>query len=230
MLSVILVEPENPGNLGSVARIMANFGVKELVLINPKCKIDEESRRFAKNAQKIIDRAKINGFSILGKYDYLIGTTSKLGTDYNIPRSPVTPEQLAKKLKNIKKKKIALILGRESHGLKNQEVKLCDFIVTIPTSRNYKACNISHALAIILYEIYKEKNAKDTLKSYKPMSRKEKEQIIKLLNSAMDKMSFETERKKQTQLKVWKRMITKSFLTKREAFALMGFLKKIKQE
>ena len=225
---MILIEPENPGNLGSIARIMANFGVKELVLINPKCRINKESRRFAKNAQKILDRARVNGFSILGKYDYLIGTTSKLGTDYNIPRSPMTPEQLAQKLRGIKKKRLALVMGRESEGLRNKEVKLCDFMVTIPTSRNYKACNISHALAVILYEIYKEKNTKEMLKPYTPMSSKEKEQIMKLLNTAMKKMDFATERKRETQIKVWKRMITKSFMTKREAYALMGFLKKIK--
>lgn len=228
MLSIILIEPENSANLGSIARVMANFGVKNLVLINPKCKINEESRRLAKNAQKVLDKAKTNGFSILAKYDYLIGTTSKLGNDYNIPRSPLTPTQLAEKLKEIKKKKIALILGRESSGLKNKEIKLCDFTVTIPTNRNYKALNISHSLGILLYEIYKEKNTKELLKPYKPMSKKEKDQILKLLKKSINKMNFATKRKKETQIKVWKRMITKAFMTKREAFALMGFLKKIK--
>ncbi|KYK24819.1 hypothetical protein AYK26_02980 [Euryarchaeota archaeon SM23-78] len=228
MLTIILIEPENSANIGSVARVMANFGVKNLVLVNPKCKINEQTRKLAKNAQSILDKAKINGFSVLGKYDYLIGTTSKLGTDYNIPRSPITPTQLALKLKGVKKKRVALILGRESEGLRNKEIKLCDFMVTIPTNRNYKALNISHALSILLYEIYKEKTTKETLKPYTPMSRKEKEQVLKLLKSAMKKMGFASERKKETQIKVWKRMITKSFLTKREAYALMGFLKKIK--
>jgi TrmH family RNA methyltransferase len=228
MISVVLVEAEHPGNVGSVARVMANFGVNELVLINPKCRINGESRRFAKNANSILDKARINGFSILGKYDYLVGTTSKLGTDYNIPRSPMLPEQLAQKLKGIKNKKIALVLGRESEGLRNNEVKLCDFMVTIPTSRSYKALNVSHALGILLYEIYKEKTTKETMQPYTPIGGKEKEQILKLLKIAMNKMDFSTAKKKETQIKVWKRMITKSFMTRREAFALMGFLKKIK--
>lgn len=227
MISVVLIEVEHPGNVGSVARAMANFGVKDLVLINPKCKINDESRRLAKNANYILDKAKINGFSILGKFDYLVGTTSKLGTDYNIPRSPMTPSQLAGKLKGIKNKKIALILGRESEGLRNNEVKLCDFMVTIPTSRSYKALNVSHALAVLLYEIYKEKNTKEMMHPYAPIGGKEKEHILKLLNIAMNKMDFSTAKKKETQVKVWKRMITKSFMTRREAFALMGFLKKI---
>ncbi|MBN2052493.1 RNA methyltransferase [Candidatus Woesearchaeota archaeon] len=227
MITVVLIEAEHSGNVGSVARVMANFGLKDLVLVHPKCRINEESRRLAKNANYILDKAKVNGFSILGKFDYLIGTTSKLGTDYNIPRSPMTPAQLAEKLKGIKKRKIALILGRESEGLRNNEVKLCDFMVTIPTSKSYKSMNISHALAVLLYEIHKEKIIKEMMRPYTPISRKEKEQIMKLLKIAMNKMDFTLQKKKETQEKVWKRMITKSFMTKREAYALMGFLKKI---
>jgi tRNA C32,U32 (ribose-2'-O)-methylase TrmJ len=87
--------------------------------------------------------------------------------------------------------------------------------------------NLSHALAVLLYEIYKEKNTKEMVAPYTPISGKEKEQILKILNDAMDKMDFSTAKKKETQVKVWKRMITKSFMTKREAYALMGFLKKI---
>lgn len=228
MITVVLVEPEHPGNVGSVARVMANFGLKNLVLIHPKCKISEESRRLAKNANYILDKAKINGFNILGKFDYLIGTTSKLGTDYNIPRSPMSPSQLAAKLKELKKCRVALILGRESDGLRNNEVKLCDFLVTIPTSKSYKSLNLSHALAVLLYEVFKERNTKETFKPYAPISKREKEQIIKMLNEAMKKMDFLNKAKEETQLKVWKRMITKSFMTKREAYALMGFLRKIK--
>ena len=228
MISVVLIEPEHPGNVGSIARVMANFGLKELVLVNPKCKINDESRRLAKNANYILDKAKINGFNILGKYDYLVGTTSKLGTDYNIPRSPMAPAQLAAKLKELKKCKVALILGRESDGLRNKEVKLCDFTVTIPTSKSYHSMNISHALAVLLYEIHKEKNSKEMLKPYAPLGKREKEQILKMLKEAMRKMDFLNKTKEETQLKVWKRMITKSFMTRREAFALMGFLRKIK--
>ena len=57
---------------------------------------------------------------------------------------------------------------------------------------------------------------------------KDKSQILKLLTISMNKLEFQTKEKKDTQRKVWRRLISKSFLTKREAFALMGFLKKIK--
>ena len=50
MIEVILFEPEHPGNVGAIARVMKNFGFSSLVLINPKCKIDEECRRRAVHA------------------------------------------------------------------------------------------------------------------------------------------------------------------------------------
>jgi len=207
---------------------MANFGANELILINPKCEINSDSRRFAKNAQSILDNVRITDMKVLKEFDYLIATTSKLGTDYNIPKTPTTPEQLAKKLSELKGRKIALVLGREGEGLHNDEIDKCDFIVTIPASKFYDSLNISHALAIFLYEIKKNEFTERMLKPYTPISEKEKEQIIKMLKAVMEKMDFNMESKKQTQVAVWKRMIAKSFLTKREAYALMGFLRKIK--
>jgi TrmH family RNA methyltransferase len=230
MISIVIIEPETPGNIGSIARVMSNFDMKELVLINPKCEIDSESRRFAKNAQAVLEGAKIRDMKVLKEFDYLIATTSKIGTDYNIPKTPMTPEQLADKLSEIKGKKVALVLGRESDGLHNDEIALCDFIVTIPASKKHDSFNISHALAIFLYEIRKKSYSRDMLKPYTPISAAEKEQIMKMLDSAMKSMDFRDDGKMQTQRSVWKRMISKSFMTRREAYALMGFLKKVSEK
>lgn len=229
-LTVAVIEPETSGNIGSIARVMSNFEADKLLLINPKCSINSDSRKFAKNAQVVLEKARIADVKALKSFDYLIATTSKLGTDYNIPKTPLTPEQLADKLSMIKGKKVALVLGRESHGLYNDEVSMCDFIVTIPTSKNYDSMNISHALAIILYEVRKKEFSGEMLKRYTPISRSEKDQIMKMLEIAMSKMSFRNDLKMQTQRSVWKRMISKSFMTRREAYAIMGFLKKVMEK
>jgi tRNA/rRNA methyltransferase len=228
MISIVLIEPENSANVGSIARVMANFNVKNLYLVDSKCEINEDSKKLAKNAQDVLKKAKNISFNGLKKFDYLIATTAKLGNDYNIPRSPLSPSQLSEKLSKVKNKKIALVIGRESHGLSNEEIEMCDFLVSIPTHKDYRALNISHAVAIILYEIFKKESSKKMLKPYTPISAGEKERILKLLEEKMENLKFSTQEKKQTQVKVWKRMISKSFMTKREAMALIGFLKKIK--
>ncbi|MBU1031280.1 MAG: RNA methyltransferase [Nanoarchaeota archaeon] len=228
MISIVLVEPENQGNIGAIARLIANFEFEKLILINPKCKIEEEAYNRAKHAQKILKKAKISDFSKLKKFDYLIGTTAKLGSDYNIPRCPVTPEQLAEKISKLEKKtKIAILFGREGTGLTNEELKMCDFTVTIPGSENYPTLNLSHAVGIILYELFKKLSGDKRTVHIKSVSKREKDQIEKMFIEVLDKMTFSTPEKKETQKIVWKKIFGKSFLTKREAFAVMGFLKKL---
>ena len=224
MISVVLFEPEHPGNLGAIARSMKNFDFKDLVLINPKCEITQETRNRAKHAQDVLDNVRITDESVLKEFDYLIGTTSKVGKDYNIPRVPITPQELATKIDS--SKKIGILIGRESDGLRNDEIEMCDFIVSIPTSTKYYSMNISHAVTIILYELYKVLGENKINKHIIAISKNEKEQINKMVNNALSTMSFRTPEEKETQVKVWKRIVGKSFMTKREAFALIGYFKK----
>lgn len=232
MISIVLMEPKLSANVGAVARVMKNFNFNDLILINPKCNhLSQTARNRAKHANELLKKAKIKKSSYLKQFDYLIATTAVLGTDYNIPRSPITAEQLAKKLSkiDIKKLKVGILIGREGPGLTNKEILKADFIVTIPTSPKYKTMNISHAVAVILYEIFKLAKEKKINEHIIFASKKEKEIILKKINNILNKLEFTTKEKKQTQKKVWKRLIGKSFLTKREAFALIGFLRKLEK-
>lgn len=216
MIKVVLIEPKNEGNIGAIARVMKNFSFNELILVNPKCEIGEEARKRAVHANDILANAKIT--KKFPKLDYLVATSSKTGTDYNIPRNPVNPKELKKMLP--KKGDIGIVFGREENGLTNNELKKCDFMVKIPTSKEYSAMNLSHAVAVILYEL------SGIEINITPISSAEKKQIMKMVNRVLDKMTFATKEKKETQKMVWKK-ITGKFMSKREAYALMGFLKKL---
>ncbi len=224
MIYIILLEPENPGNIGAVARVMRNFGFRNLVLIDPKTGITEETRCRAKHAQSVIDNARIEDISFLDTLDILVGTTAKAGTDYNIPRSPLSPNELAKKLPG--KGRIGLLFGREGIGLTNDELKRSDFTVIIPASARYATLNISHAVAIVLYELFQKNAEKSSTSQITPISRKDKEILLDYIDESLDSMIFSTPDKKQTQKTVWKRVVGKAMLTKREAFALIGYFKK----
>ncbi len=223
MIKIVLVEPKNSGNVGAIARSMANFGFEKLILVNPRCNHrSQTARNRAKWAQDVLKKAKvINSLSSIKST--LIATTGKIGTDYNIPRSPISPQQLSNIVN--KKKDIALVFGRENSGLNNEEISKCDFVVTIPTSKKYSVMNLSHAVTILLYELTK---TKENIASHIIFtSPQDKKQLMKMLNKTLNKMDFATKEKKQTQITIWKRMIGKSFLTKRESFALMGFFRKL---
>lgn len=222
MITIILMEPEHPGNIGAIARVMKNFGFEKLVLVNPKCKITEEARNRAKNAQDVLKKAKI--VKKIPKFDLLVGTTAALGTDYNIARTPMLPEIFAKKIDN---RNIGLLFGREGEGLHNREIEICDLVVTIPSSKKYRALNISHAVGILLYEIYKVHGKDKITDNFPPATEKEMQQINKMMNQVIDKLEFSTKEKKKTQQLLWKKLFGKMFLTKREAYAVMGLLRKL---
>jgi len=226
MISVVLVEPKWPSNVGAVARVMANFGFNKLLLIKPKCKLDDlDAIKRAKHAKHVLKKAKTITWNGLKKYDYVIATTSKLGSDYNLKRTPLNPEEISKKLNQ--KKKIAIVFGREGEGLHNEEIKKCDFVMTIPSAKKYPTLNLSHAVGIMLYELSKKKKGKIG-ENITLIGKKEKDNLLKIIYQTINKMKFNTIGKKQTQKLLWKRMISKSFLTKRESFALFGYFKKLK--
>lgn len=225
MIQIALLEPEHEGNIGAIARAMANFDLENLVLINSKVDhLGQESRNRAKHAQNILKKAKILKSIKSVRTDYLIGTTAKLGRDYNIPRAAVNVEQLASKVNT--KKKVTILFGREGQGLSNDEIKICDFVVTIPASKKYPTLNVSQAATILFYELFKRK--KETSVSHiTHASGTELKQINKMFIKVFNQLNFATKEKKETQNKTWKKIIAKSFMTKREAYAVMGLLKKL---
>lgn len=235
MLSVVLVEPETPGNIGSVARVMKNFGVRRLLLVNPTCNhLDGEAYGRAMHARDILKAAEVvNSFGYLKKFDYVVATTAALGSDYNVLRSPIMPDQLAQQLqqqcRNIfsAATKVALVFGREGTGLTSKEIGNCGLVVTIPASKKYRALNLSHAVAIVLYELFKPSKSAKLTSHISLASKHEKKLAESMVDEIISRMDFAISSKKETQRMVWQRLISKSFLTRREMYALLGFLRKI---
>ena len=226
MIYIALLESETPGNVGAIARVMKNFDVSKLILINPKCDhLDITSTaRATKHAKDILKKSKIvKKFSYLKRFDYIIGTTAIKGGNYNLPRVTLLPEKIFDKIKSLKNN-IVILFGREGNGLTNEEVKLCDIMVSIPSSKEYPTMNISHSVGIILYELFKiEYKEKIEL-----ASRKEKKILLKEIDKKINSFKFSTKEKKETQKIVWKKILNKAILTKREVFSLFGFFKKLK--
>ncbi|MEM2918140.1 MAG: RNA methyltransferase [Candidatus Altiarchaeota archaeon] len=229
--AVVLVEPKYQGNIGMVARVMKNFGFSELVLVNPKTKIGKEARKMASHAQDILEKVKIlKNFSELSEiYDFLISTSAIVATDRNYLRTPIFPENLKNSLKI--NGKIALIFGREDYGLLNNELKECDLLVTIPTSKIYPTLNIAISVAIILYEISKFKNEIELKKMRKFESANliEKKILLEKFNALVDEL-YSNETQKLIVKKTFKTLIGRAFISGREAQSLIGVFRKAKEK
>lgn len=151
-LTVALVEPVYEVNVGHVARVMANFGFSDLLLVDPKVDL-EKARKFASHGVYVLDNAKICRFEDLRRFDYLIGTTAifDIGST-NVLRSTVSPRFMAEAVRHFNGS-LCLIFGRDTTGLTNQELEDLDMIVSIYANLTYPTLNIGQAAAIIIYEL-----------------------------------------------------------------------------
>ena len=157
MLRIVLIEPLYEGNVGSVARVMKNFGHADLVLVNP-CELGGEARALAAHATDVLDGARIvkTISEALENSHLVIGATGIVGkSSSEHMRMPYTsPEKLREQLSGISDENIiTLLFGREDNGLYNDELRLCEVIVNIPLNAEYPVMNLSHAVAILLYEL-----------------------------------------------------------------------------
>ena len=155
-LCIVLVNPEHDGNIGAVARSMLNFGITDLRVVGRSGEWSEEARNRAKNAQVVLDSVKLaNSFTdATSDCSVVIGTSGKREDgDKTALRHFLLPEELPERLSGTEGR-VAMVFGPEGKGLLNEELRMCDLLVTIPTWEGYPILNLSHAVSIICFSWY----------------------------------------------------------------------------
>ncbi|MEM3526555.1 MAG: RNA methyltransferase [Candidatus Jordarchaeaceae archaeon] len=225
-IKVVFLEPENAGNVGAIARAMKNFELKELVLVNPKYNDMLEAEIRTMHGIDVLKNMNIvntleDAFSDV---DFVVGTTAKTGMNYNVLRTTITPDSLVGRLRNVNGK-IALLFGRESIGLTNEELEKADVVVTIPASSYYPTLNVSHAAAIIFYEIYKSQAHR---KRYAPRSssKLEKEKALEYFSLILKDINYPAFKSRIAE-RVFRNVISRAFISGREVYTLIGVLRRI---
>ncbi|MCD5424891.1 MAG: RNA methyltransferase [Methanosarcinaceae archaeon] len=224
-IKIILVEPLYQGNVGSVARVIKNFGFNELILVNP-CVLEGESRAMSAGASDILNNARtVESISdAIGSANIVIGTTGIKSSKYDehIRMPYYSPESIREKLKGIDGT-IAILFGREDCGLTNEELKLCDMISIIPASIIYPIMNLSHAVCIMLYELSKHDNA---IQNEMPLADKfDLELLYEHIYGLMGHIEYPIHKKDKTMLML-KRIFGRAQLLPREVQTLHGIIRK----
>ncbi|WP_448573836.1 RNA methyltransferase [Trichothermofontia sp.] len=148
---IVLVEPAGARNVGSVARVMKNFGLRQLVLVNPQCDPQgPEARQMAVHAADLLAQAQtVTGLpAALAGCQRAIATTDRPRT-LNIPL-----EAPRAALPWLLEAPAALIFGPEDRGLNNQELNHAQRWVGIPTGPDYSSLNLAQAVAVCCYELH----------------------------------------------------------------------------
>lgn len=173
-ISIVLVEPQSSGNVGSVARAMKNTGFNDLVLINPCDYKNNEAYSFACKADSVLHKARV--FDGLASYmkepRVIIGTTRRMGR----ARYPVftLQESAPKILELAANNNVAILFGREDRGLENEELPLCDMLVEIPTDPGYPSLNLAQAVMLVCYHLFAASGEKSPVLKLAPRQELEK--------------------------------------------------------
>ncbi|MBC7110023.1 MAG: RNA methyltransferase [Archaeoglobi archaeon] len=223
-IQIVLVEPKYDGNVGSVARVMKNFGFRKLVLVNP-CRIGDFGRAMASHARDILESAEIISSLEELEADVLVGTTSIVGRDNadHLRYPYLTPDEFAERINEIDAR-VGILFGREDLGLLNEELEKCHMIVKIPTDPEYPSLNLSHSVAIILYELRKAKGIKER----KATSRENVERLMKHIEELLNEIEY-PEHKKDKTLRIIFRIVGRAVLTPREYMTLMGVIRRLRR-
>jgi tRNA/rRNA methyltransferase len=209
---------------------MRNFGFSNLVLVNPDPKATSEAATFSAHGREVLDRAEIKHSlaEALADVALVVGSTSKAGvTGRNVLRASITPEELAERLTDsAQRSTCALLFGRESIGLTNEELGRCDMLVTIPADPEYRALNLSHSVCVLLYELHK-RIGQNPRSGLPPLAgQKEKDRMLKYLEEIMQKIDY-LAHKRPIAVRVVKNLLGKSAISRREVHTLLGVLRKI---
>lgn len=152
-IKIVLVEPAGPLNLGSIARVMKNFGLSELTLVNPKCDpLSKEAKQMAVHAQDILEGVEtVNSLvAALEGRVRVAATTARTRTSASFD----TSETIIPWLLELDQP-TALIFGPEDRGLSNEELGLAQKKLCIPTNPDYPTLNLAQAVALCCHEIFR---------------------------------------------------------------------------
>ncbi|MEE9305519.1 MAG: RNA methyltransferase [bacterium] len=152
--AVVLVEPQGPANIGSVARAMKNMGFGDLRLVNPGEWYGPDARKMAMKGRDVLEAARIfeNLAEAVADCGYVVATTRR-GGPYRADGQP--PRELARHWLTVAAaNRVALVFGPEDRGLSNQELGLTQAVCTIPAEPAFSSMNLAQAVLIMCYECY----------------------------------------------------------------------------
>ncbi|MEM8995224.1 MAG: TrmH family RNA methyltransferase [Acidobacteriota bacterium] len=152
-ITVVLVRPREEGNVGSVARAMANMGLGELILVEPAAALGGIARGFGVGAWPVLDGARRapSLADALADAELAVGTSS--GRNRPLKKHPVVDARgLAGALSPARR--VALVFGPEDSGLRRDEIDQCDLLVRIPCAAEHPTLNLAQAVLLIAYELH----------------------------------------------------------------------------
>lgn len=153
---VVLVRTHYAGNIGSAARAMKNFGLTDLVLVDPIADpLSHQARMLATGGVEILDRARIvpDLHSAIADCAMVLGTSGEVDGTLRQTLAGTPRELFPRFAETLAQAKCAIVFGPEPHGLCNDELSICHGLLFLPTDPEYTSLNLALAVGLALYEL-----------------------------------------------------------------------------
>lgn len=231
-IAVILVSPENPDNVGAVARVVKNMGFTDLRLVAPPKTWRTKAKKMAMSADDILKKGKEykslqDSIQDLG---LVVGTTRRLGGHRGTFLS--FDEAVSKIRGSSTRQKIGIVFGRESKGLANEDSALCDHLVTIPTGSSYPSLNLAQAVMAMIFALSWRRGLKEKASHDRALNKKEIEVAITHFEEALKALGYQKGGADLLPriLRTLRGLIKRSGLLEPEAQMLKGLSRKIREK
>lgn len=231
---VVLVRTHYPGNIGSAARAMKNFGLTDLVLVDPIADIKaHEARMLATNGVDLLNSAQIvpTLFDALQGCGMVLATAGEVdGTERETKRG--SPDELFPQfLAALHHGPSALVFGPEPHGLSNEDLALCHALLHLPTDPAYTSLNLSLSVGITLYELRRlmQTHLFSGIQRWQrpPASFEDLDRALVHLETSLRELRFLYGQNADQLMQGFRHMITRALPTSQEVGMLHGLAKQL---
>lgn len=233
-IRIVLVEPQGAMNVGSVCRAMKNFGLRELVLVRPGCKLEMDAIKMALTARDILDSAKIVDTipeAVAGSL-LILGTSNRHG-DYHEPHMTVQ-QGLERVGPCLPEGTVSILFGREEWGLTKEDLRFCQGTMHIVTDPEFTSMNLSQAVLLISYEMYQKFGVKPAPRGpnlsnpyERPATFEELQRLYDHMASVLTMCEFLPSRNSDALLQLIRAFIHRAQATHREINILMGIFSNV---
>lgn len=213
---IVLSRPEESRNIGAVCRAMANSGISCLRIVGKKEDIDEERVRIlAIHAANIYENATFYSSITEATADCVCaaGTTRRRGKKRM--NKLLLPEEFASLADSLTSGKVAVVFGNERTGLEDDELLECTMGVTIPSCDTFPSLNLSHAVQLVCYHLFRQKNNSQT--GYTPLSLERIDRTVKNIADNLQKIGFFVRTGRPQMEMFWRNMLSRAATTEGEA-------------
>jgi TrmH family RNA methyltransferase len=228
-VKVVLVGVEGEVNLGFIVRLCANFQADELILVSPQVNpYSDTVRRYAANGVWFLERVRIVDTldEAIEDVELAACTSARVGGASDVLRHAYTVREFAEKIAPTYRN-VAVVFGRESVGLTREEISKCNILVHIPANPEYPVLNLSHAVAIVLYELYMSRMKPSRVGLFEPPRRETLDRTLEharvIVESVIDR------ERREAVISALKHILWGCNLTGGEASSLYYLFKKLRK-